>query len=246
MQTQLNTRQEVTRVLIVTLVLNLVVAVAKILIGMVTGAISITADGFHSLMDGTSNVIGLFAHRIAGQPPDENHPYGHQRFETIAALAIGVLLVLTMLEIISGALERLSTGERPEITAPTFVVLVGTLVVNLFLSRYERRKGEQLKSELLIADAANTGADVFVTLAVLASMVLVSMGFNWADPAAALLIVVLIGRAAWQIVRNTGGVLVDTAPFDPEQLTEWVQALPSVEHVVRARSRGSLQPVADR
>lgn len=240
MQAQWNTRREVTRVLIVTLVLNLAVALGKILIGLATGAISITADGFHSLMDGTSNVIGLFAHRIAGQPPDERHPYGHQRFETIAALAIGILLLLTMIEIIGGALERLSTGERPEITPLAFAVLAGTLVVNLFLSRYERRAGERLKSELLIADAANTGADVFVTLSVLVSMVLVSLGFHWADPAAALLIVVLIGRAAWQIVRNTGGILVDTAPFTPAQLTAIVEQVPSVGRVIRARSRGSL------
>jgi cation diffusion facilitator family transporter len=239
MQTQLNTRQQVTRVLIVTLILNLAVALGKIGIGLATGAISIMADGFHSLMDGTANLIGLFAHRIAGQPPDEHHPYGHQRFETIAALAIGFLLLLTMLEIIGGALERLSTGERPQISAPTFVVLIGTLVVNLYLSRYERRAGERLKSELLIADAANTGADVFVTLSVLASMVLVSLGFNWADPAAALLIVVLIGRAAWQIVRNTGGILVDTAPFTPAELREIVEQVPSVGRVIRARSRGS-------
>lgn len=240
MQTQAKTRQEVRRVLLVTLVLNLTVAASKIIIGLATGAISITADGFHSLMDGTSNLIGLFAHRIAGQPPDESHPYGHQRFETLGALAIGILLLLTMFEIVSGALERLSSGERPEVTPLAIAVLIGTLAVNLFVSRYERRVGERLKSELLIADAANTGADVFVTLSVLFSMVLVSLGFNWADPVAALLVVVLIGRAAWQIVRNTGGILVDTAPFTTTQLVAIVEQVPSVGRVLRARSRGSV------
>lgn len=232
------TRHEVRRVLIITMALNFAVAGAKIVIGMLTGAISITADGFHSLMDGTSNVIGLLANRVASRPPDENHPYGHRRFETIAALAIGILLLITAWEIISGAIERLTSGETPELTPLTFAVLIGTLVVNVFLSRYERREGERLKSELLTADAANTGADVFVTISVLVSMVLVQLGMHWADPLAALLIVGLIGRAAWKIVSKTGGVLVDTAPYSPDQLTALAGKVPSVERVVRARSRG--------
>lgn len=231
-------RQGVGRVLVITLVLNFAVALAKILIGMATGAISITADGFHSLMDGSANLIGLFANRIAGKPADEDHPYGHRRFETIAALAIGILLLITAWEIISSAIERFTSGEKPEVTPAMFAVLIGTLIVNLFISHYERREGQRLKSELLIADAANTGADVFVTISVLVSMVLVSAGLAWADPAAALLIVVLIGRAAWQIVSKTGGVLVDTAPFSPAELIAYVEEVPSVHRVVRARSRG--------
>lgn len=233
-----DTRQGIRRVLVITLILNFIVAVGKIIIGTATGAVSITADGFHSLMDGSSNLIGLFANHVAGKPPDENHPYGHRRIETIAALAIGILLLITAWEIVSSAVERLITGEKPEISLPVFVVLVLTLGVNLFVSRYEKREGQRLKSELLIADAANTGADVFVTLSVLVSMVLVSLGMTWADPAAALLIVVLIGRAAWQIVSQTGGVLVDQAPFAPHDLIAAAEEAPSVPRVVRARSRG--------
>ncbi len=213
MQTPTDARQNVRRVLLITLVLNFAVAFGKIAVGLSTGAISITADGFHSLMDGTANVIGLVANRIAGKPPDEDHPYGHRRFETIAALAIGILLLITAGEIISSAIERLTNAEKPEISPVVFVVLIATLFINLFVSRYQRREGQRLKSELLIADAANTGTDVFVTISVLISMVLVSLGLTWADPLAALLIVVLIARAAWQIMRSTGGVLVDTAPF---------------------------------
>src|SRR5690606_17947362 len=219
-------------------IINITVAIGKIVVGMVSGAISITADGFHSLMDGSSNVVGLIANYVAEQPPDEDHPYGHRRFETIAALGIGVLLLVTAWEIVSGAIERLQTGDQPEITALTFAVLIATLLVNIFISRYERREGKRLNSELLIADAANTGADVFVTLSVLASMVLVSFGLTWADPIAALIIVVLIGRAGWQVLRSTGGVLVDTAPYAPEMLRSLAETVPSVERVVRARSRG--------
>lgn len=238
MQSTFDTRQGIRRVLVITLLLNYLVAFGKIVIGLTTGAISITADGFHSLMDGSANLIGLFANRVAGKPADDNHPYGHRRFETLAALAIGILLLITVREILAGAIERLTTGASPEVSPLIFAILIGTLAVNLFVSRYERREGIRLNSELLIADAANSGADVFVTLSVLVSMVLVSLGLTWADPIAALIIVVVIGRAALQIVRQTGGVLVDTAPFDALRLAAIVEAVPAVNRVVRARSRG--------
>lgn len=224
--------------LLVTLVLNVAVAAGKILVGTLSGAISITADGIHSLIDGSSNVLALAANRIAGKPPDEDHPYGHRRYETIAALGIGLLLLFTAYEIITSALERLQTGETPELTPLTFAVMIATLTVNLFVSRYERREGERLRSELLIADSANTGADVFVTLSVLASMVLVQLGVTWADPVAAIIIVVLIGRAAWKVLRQTGSVLVDRAPYPSAELAALARDVPSVEKVIRARSRG--------
>lgn len=234
------TRQQVRRVLLITLALNVIVAVSKIVIGLVSGVLAITADGFHSMVDGSSNIVALVANRLAARPPDEDHHYGHRRFETIAALGIGLFLLVTAWEIISSALERLQgAGETPTITPLTFAVMIGTLVVNLFVTRYESREGRRLKSELLLADATHTRTDVFVTISVLASMVfVVLLDWVWADTAAALVIVLLILKSAWEILRRTGGVLVDTAPYSPQQLTEWVAAVPSVERVLRARSRG--------
>lgn len=237
-----DTRQQVRRVLLITLILNVIVALGKIIVGYLTGALAITADGFHSMMDGSSNLVGLVANRIAERPPDDDHPYGHRRYETMAALLIGALLLLTAWEIGKGAVERLmGGGEQPEVTPLSFAVLIFTLVVNLIVSRYERREGERLRSELLIADAANTGADVFVTLSVLVSMGLVAlMGWAWADIAAALIVSVLIARAAWQVLNQTVNVLVDAAPYTPAQLTALVEQIPAVNHIVRARSRGSV------
>ncbi len=231
--------QQVRRVLIVTLILNLAVAFGKILIGLWTGALAITADGFHSLVDGSSNVVALIANAVANRPPDEDHPYGHRRFETIAALGIGAFLLLTAWEIVGSALGRFSGPEEaPTITPLTFIVMIVTLLVNIFVNRYETREGRRLHSELLLADAAHTGADILVTISVLGSMALVLAGFTWADSLAALLIVVFIVRAAWQVLRQTGGILVDTAPYSSQQLTGWVEEVPSVHQVLRARSRG--------
>lgn len=230
---------QVQSVLYITLTLNVVVALGKILTGTATGALAIAADGIHSLIDAASNVLALFANRIASRPPDADHPYGHRRYETVAALALGLLLLVTAWEIITSAAERLFGGAVPESSPAAFAVVIGTLVINLFVSRYERRMGEKLNSELLLADAANTGADVWVTTSVLISMVMVTLGINWADAAAAVIVVILIGRAALEVIRRAGGVLVDTAPYPPERLIEIAQSVPSVGTIVRARSRGS-------
>lgn len=240
MAQQNDTRDQVRRVLLLTLALNVIVAVSKIVIGLVSGVLAITADGFHSTVDGSSNIVALIANRLAARPPDEDHPYGHRRYETIAALGIGLFLLVTAWEIISGALERLQGGgEAPDITPLTFAVMVGTLAVNLFVTWYEAKEGRRLKSELLIADATHTRTDVFVTISVIASMVFVTaLGWVWADTAAALVIVALIVKSAMNILRRTGGVLVDTAPYSPQQLTQWIETVPSVEQVLRVRSRG--------
>jgi cation diffusion facilitator family transporter len=237
-----DTRQQVRHVLVVTLVLNVVVALCKIVIGLWSGALSITADGFHSLIDGSSNVVALIANRMASRPPDADHPYGHRRYETIGALVIGVFLLVTAWEIVSGALERLTgSGQQPDLSPITFAVMLVTLVVNLFITTYEAREGRRLRSELLTADAAHTRTDVWVSISVLVSMAcMVLFGWFWMDTAAALVIVVLILRAAWEVLGRAGGVLVDTAPYSAEQLTAWVETLPSVERVARARSRGPM------
>lgn len=235
-----DTRHQVRRVLIITLILNLLVAAGKIAVGLMSGALAILADGFHSLMDGAGNVAALAANHIAARPPDDDHPYGHRRFETVGALIIGVLLLVTAWEIAQSALTRILRGGDPLIISPAvFAVLIITLIVNLAVSTYQRRAGVYLQSELLIADAANTRADVFVTASVLASSLLVWIGITWVDTAAALIVVTLIGRAAFDVLRQAGGVLVDTAPYAPHDLTTWVCAVPAVETVVRARSRGT-------
>lgn len=243
--TQSSKRDEVRQVLVITLILNMLVAVSKIVIGAWSGVLSISADGVNSLVDASSNVIALFANRLANRPPDADHPYGHRRFETIAALLIGAFLLLTAFELISTVIERLQGGGEPLTIAPlAFVVMVATLVVNIFVNAYETRVANRLNSQLLSADAAHTRSDIFVTISVLMSMGLVTVfKWSWADTAATIVIILFILKAAWEVLSRTTRVLVDTAPFDPEQLTQWVLSLPSVDHVVRARSRGSLDAV---
>ena len=236
-------QQEVHTVLIITLVANLLVAIAKVVVGLITGSLAMTADGFHSSLDATSNVIGLVSSALAARPPDADHPYGHRRFETLASLFIGGVLLLTAWEIVKSAIGRLSSGGAPEVTLASFATMIATLIVNIGVSVYERRAGKHLNSELLLADAENTASDVFVSLTVLGSLVAVRLGWTWVDAASALVVVVLIGRAAWRVLSRSASILVDRAALDASAVSEVVRGVSGVQQVARVRSRGPADEV---
>lgn len=229
---------EVRQVLWRVMILNIVVAVAKLAAGIVTGAVSMIADGFHSSVDASSNVIGLVDTRLAAQPPDEDHPYGHRRFETLATLAIGGMLLVAAWEILQALLERLLQGGEPDVTPLSFGIMIATIVVNLGVTLYERRRGQALRSSILLADAAHTSTDVFVSLSVIASLAASALGYPIADVVVALVIVVVIVRTGLGIIRQSSSVLADRQTLNPSEVTALVSDVPGLDEIVRVRSRG--------
>jgi len=218
--------------------LNLLVAGAKLATGWLIGSISMVADGFHSVTDASSNVVGLVGLAVARRPPDESHPYGHQKFETLSALGIGALLALTAWEVLRSCLERLQEGGAPDVRPVAFWVMGATLVINLAVSRYEARRGRELGSRLLAADSEHTRSDVLVSLAVLASLLAASWGWPQLDVAAAVAITVAIGRAAWRIVYRSADHLVDAAVVSPQRVRDVALSVPMVISVHKIRTRG--------
>jgi cation diffusion facilitator family transporter len=228
----------IARVLWAILALNLAVAIAKLIYGWRSGAIAITADGIHSLLDGSSNVFGLVGVWAARRPPDANHPYGHRKYETFAALAVAVMLFFGCYEIAIHAVERLRHPAVPHISFAGFAIVGVTLIVNLFVVWYERRAGQRLQSELLMSDAAHTQSDVFASLLVIASFVAARAGIGWADLVAAALIVVLVLRAGFEILAGTMSTLSDERRLPPDQVEAVAVAEPGVLEVHNVRSRG--------
>lgn len=232
---------QVKRVLWQVLMLNLLVAAAKIIAGILSGSISMLADGFHSAMDASSNVIGLVGATIAGRPPDGNHPYGHHKYETFATLVIGLLLLLTSWNVLKSVITRLFQGSTPEITIISFLVMIITIGINLLVTAYEKRQGCQLNSSLLLADAAHTKSDIFVSLSVLASLIAVTAGWLWIDVAVALVIVVVIGHTGWKIVRRASDELADSATVDAALVERVALSVEGVQSCHKIRSRGTDQ-----
>lgn len=231
-------QSSIVRMLWVILGLNLLVAVAKLLYGYRSGAIAINADGIHSLLDSSSNVIGIVGIAIARRPPDENHPYGHRKYETFAALGVAAMLLFGCQEILGAALDRFQHPRVPQIDALGFVVLGVTILINLGVTWAERREGRRLSSELLLSDAAHTRSDVFASLLVLASFAAAKFNILWADLAAAGVIVVLILHAGISILRGTLSTLSDERRLPPDEIETAALAEPGVLEAHNVRSRG--------
>ena len=236
--------RQTTRVLLVILVLNLAVAAAKALYGWTSGSLAVSSDALHSLLDGISNVVGLLAVGYARRPPDERHPYGYAKAEVVASVAIGAVIAVGAIEFGLNAALRLVDDTQTVVVTPTGVgILVATLAVNVFVTTYEAAAARRLKSPILAADAAHTGADVLVTAVVLASQGAVAFGWWWADPMASLVVLTVILRAAAHIIGDSLKTLLDHAVLDPEAIRTAVMAVADVRGCHRIRSRGMTDAV---
>ncbi len=225
-------------VLAAILAANWAVALAKVIFGLRSDAAAVTADGLHSFIDGGSNVLGLVAMSVASRPADEDHPYGHGKFEALASLGIGAMIGIAMLELGRMALNSLLHDRHPEVTPVMVGVMVTTLLINLAVTTLERRQGEKLKSPLLLADARHTLSDVAVSLAVLASLGLVWLGYPKADGLVTLVVMVVVARVGWGIVKQAVGILSDTARLDPLKVEALIRSVPGVLSCRDVRSRG--------
>lgn len=234
---------EVRRVLVRILFLNLAVALAKVIYGQVSGSVSILSDGFHSLTDAASNVVALFGLQLAQKPPDANHPYGHRKFETLAAGGIALFLLIVVVEVAQTAILRFQSGGAPRVTVASFAVMLGTLAINIAVVRAERAAAHRLSSELLLADARHTQSDVLTSIAVIAALAGSAYGYPVLDPLAALVIVGFIGSAGFEIAREAARILSDQIVISEEDVRRVVQSVPHVLGCHHIRSRGSADHV---
>ena len=233
------THQGVRKVLVITLLLNLAVSGGKIAVGMLSGSLAMVADGYHSLVDGANNVIGLIVAAFAYAPPDRGHPYGHRKFETAATLAIAGALMVLAYEVVAQAFASAGRTEAPTISWLNWAVMIATIGMNLLVSSYEAGEGRRLGSEYLLADATHTRSDLYVSLGVVASFAADKAGLARADAAVAGVIGAVIAVQAVQILLRAFHVLTDRAVLDAEAVGAEVLRLPGVKAVREVRTRGS-------
>ncbi len=230
----------VNRTLWIVLALNLAVAVAKLLYGLATRSVAMTADGFHSLFDGASNVVGLLGMALAARPPDAAHPYGHGKYETFASAAIGGMLVIAAWNVGEEAVTRLlDGGPPPEVGVLSFAVMVVTLAINVAVTVSERRIGRRVNSQVLIADAGHTATDVLVSLGVIAGLAAVRLGFPLADPIIALAVALAILRTGVAVLLMADETLADRARLPAGEVEQAVLAVGEVLGCRNVRTRGT-------
>ena len=228
----------VRRALLVVLMLNALSAAIKVGVGARTGALTVLGAALESVLDMMSNVVGILAVSVAAREPDEGHPYGHEKFETLGTLGIVGFLSISCFELLRRSVAELAGNhEPPSSTSADVLLLMTSLVVNGIVVLYERRRGRALGSALLLADAAHTASDILVTILAIASLGLSYLGYVRADALLGMMVALIIAWSGYQILRDSIPILVDASAVDAARLAEIVRTIPGVVGVRSARSR---------
>ncbi|MDP3730478.1 MAG: cation diffusion facilitator family transporter [Candidatus Omnitrophota bacterium] len=231
--------RDIKRILLIILVLNWGVALAKIFYGYVTHFTSMMADGFHSLADGASNIIGLIGITLARRPPDKDHPYGHKKYETLFSLAIAGMLFFVCFNLFNEGIRRLHSHTAPQIDVVSMIVMLVTMSINIFVMIYEYKAGKRLNSDILVSDALHTRADIFTSASVIIAMAVIKLGYPILDPIVTIMIAFFIAYAAYSIARDSSKVLCDEIVIsDDNKIMDVVMAVKGVRACHKIRTRG--------
>lgn len=207
------------RTLALILGLNAIVVAVKLVVALRTGNLTVLGATFESFLDAANNVIAMVVVSVAARGPDDDHPYGHDKFETVGALGIVVFLSISCYELLRGAASRWMGAAAPAAPGTTEILLLAsTALINIAVVAYEGREARRLNSPLLAADAAHTGGDLFVTALAVISLMTARVGLSWTDPLLAVLVAGVIARSGWLILRVTVPVLVDERGADAERI----------------------------
>jgi cation diffusion facilitator family transporter len=228
------------RTLIVVLALNALVTAIKLVIGIRSGVLTVIGAALESGLDMLNNLIALTVVGIAHRGPDEEHPYGHAKFETLGTLAVVGFLSISCFELLREGVRAIVSGTSVHGASSGDILLVSaTLAINAFVVWYESRSARRLGSALLMADAAHTRSDILVTLLAVVSLWLSSRGVSRVDGGLAIIVALIIAWTGYQILRASIPVLVDERALDAAQIRAVVEAVPGVREVRQIRSRAT-------
>jgi cation diffusion facilitator family transporter len=213
---------------------------AKAVVGVLTGSLAILSEAGHSLLDLAATVLTYVAVRISGKPADAEHQYGHGKVESVTALIETGFLFLLAAVVIYEAAQRLAGESKHAVEASgaAFTIIVISVVVDFFRARTLGRVARATSSQALEADALHFRTDMLSSIAVLAGLAGVALGYPFADAVAALVVAVFIGIAAWRLGRRTIDTLTDTAPAGvSERIAAIARRVPGIVAVERVRVR---------
>ncbi|MHA2407713.1 MAG: cation diffusion facilitator family transporter, partial [Candidatus Ranarchaeia archaeon] len=231
--------RQIMKILFLIMIANLVVAIAKLFVGFLSNALSMIADGIHSGIDVVNNVVGLIIMREAAKPADDEHPFGHGKYEFIGAVFISFLLLTAGYEVGSAVLERVLFGMGDQnITSLNYIIMISTIAINIVVTTVESRAADRLGSPILKSDATHTRVDVFISIAVLVGIYLINLGLYIVDVIIASFVVVLIAREAFVILRDNTRFLVDAVAIDARKIEKIILSIPGIAGIHRIRSRG--------
>lgn len=200
---------------VVSVVCNLLLFLGKTAVGTLAGSVSITADGLNNLSDASSNIVSLVGFKLGARPADSGHPYGHARYEYLSGLAVSVMILVIGVELFKESFFKILHPTPVQFGWLTAAVLLGSILVKLWMSRFNRVIGVRIQSETLLAVSVDARNDVITTTSVLVAAVLVHFtGFDRLDGIMGIGVAGFILYSGVQLVRSTINPLLGAAP-DP-------------------------------
>ena len=194
------------------IICNVLLFAFKLLAGTLSGSVSITADAVNNLSDASSSLVTLLGFRLAARPADEEHPYGHARMEYLSGLAVAVMILVIGVELVKSSVQKILHPEAVSFSALTVAVLVSSILLKLWMARFDRTLGKRIGSAALHAAAADSRSDVIATGAVLAACAVGKLTGLRIDGWAGLLVALFILWSGVGVAKDTIDPLLGAKP----------------------------------
>lgn len=222
----------------IVLAVHVVLLVAQVGAAASTGSVAIAANALHIMVDTAVHLVALGGVWLATRPADPRHPYGYERYEALAALVIGMLLLAAMVLIVSSAVQGLAATEPRQEGSIGIAVMTGSAAVTGILALYLRGRARALRSRILSSEALHAGADALLSVGVVVAVWAGELGFRQLDPLVALAVGGVVAWRGWGVVRGAADVLTDAAAVDTGAIRSVALAVPGVRDCHAVRSRG--------
>jgi cation diffusion facilitator family transporter len=236
----MNAKVSIARLSIVS---NTLLIAMKLIVGLISGSVSIISEAIHSSMDLVAAIIAFLSVRVSDNPPDSRHPYGHGKIENISGVIEALLIFVAAIWIIFEAVRKL-LGDKIELDSIAWgsVVMLISAIVNIIVSRRLYKVARETNSMALEADALHLKTDVYTSLGVAAGLGLIIItGINWLDPVVAILVALFIIKESYELMRRAFTPLLDTA-WSEDEIEELEKKLNELEvnyHDLRTRAAGN-------
>ncbi|MFD2230740.1 cation diffusion facilitator family transporter [Alkalimarinus sediminis] len=233
-------QKQAQQVTLIGMVIDVILGILKIVFGLVSHSYALIADGLHSFSDALTDILVIAITKYSRLEPDEDHPYGHERFETLGTVFLGCLLIAVAGAMAWDSVMRLLSQTSIEIpTWPALVIAAVSILAKELIFRYTFHVGTKIKSDLIIANAWHSRTDALSSIVVFIGIAGAMSGYSWLDAAAAVVVAIMIAKVGWDLSWDSIKELVDTAipPEETEELREFIKQTPGIQNVHDLRSR---------